>query len=483
MIKEELTFRIERFECSENEKYAFSKEFIRSLGLRVESGVWSTLNLSSPVSNDFITKSEELITNGIAKLIGILKQTIVEDEEDKVEWYKLISKNEFYFESVNEIITCKADRIPQNIHLASGFYYNQFVSEEFIKTVQEYDLKGLEWVWIKDIGRYKSKQWYLPVAMEAIGRGIDHPWWDPINIRGSHMLRPQQYRHGIWEFYKKEMHEFIRFDNSNQKGVLSLFNPKELEIRSYERFLSKFIPDADFAYIWRGKDQGWARWRGLYISKKAKDILLKHKLISQRDIEPIQILTEVPEGCDILDGKEDVPLPFYNLLELQEIKQKLAVEWNEYSLKSKPIKVIQIMDSIKLLRVSKKTRSEDFNKAITKSEIETLNALIPGYWIDVLKVSNGGFLNSECTYVNTRDLVEFNIETQKYLMNVNDDYPLTHLHFAHSPDGDWYSFDIRQTPMQDCIVHRISHETCHPIETWESISAFLNDMLTDYDIE
>src|SRR5690606_17898252 len=61
-------------------------------------------------------------------------------------------------------------------------------------------------------------------------------------------------------------------------------------------FLRQYLPQTDFAFgYFPGRE-------GFYLSAKAKDILLKHRVIQIQEIEPVMILDEAPNGCAQLDG-------------------------------------------------------------------------------------------------------------------------------------------------------------------------------------
>ncbi len=42
-------------------------------------------------------------------------------------------------------------------------------------------LTGLDFLWVRDLGRYQAPQWYAAIAQRPLGHGLDHPWFDRTN--------------------------------------------------------------------------------------------------------------------------------------------------------------------------------------------------------------------------------------------------------------------------------------------------------------
>ena len=56
------------------------------------------------------------------------------------------------------------------------------MSEQVKALVEREGLSGLELLWLPDVGRAEAMQWYLPIPAEPLGRGLDHPWFDPSSL-------------------------------------------------------------------------------------------------------------------------------------------------------------------------------------------------------------------------------------------------------------------------------------------------------------
>ena len=490
MIKEELNFRIELVNpVNEQENDKFARDFVHSFGLKTHSGTWSCIALDSPAIHDFTCKSKELVTQNIAKFNGLcsLCQYIEEDEQTNIEWYELSSSKDMSIVDYGGIITCRADKMSPNVHVAIGWSYNVYVSEKFKEVAENNHLRGLEFIWLKDVGKFQAPQWYLPVILNPLGRGIDHPWFDRNTLRGSGSAQPidPKFFCGTSHFKANQIKKNIVIDKQYRE-IINLFEPEVLTIISFKSFSRNYIPKTDFAYIWHYEDEEREsngllyKQRGLCISKKAKEILVQNKLISESQLSPIQII-EKADDIEILDGCENYPSPFYSYthIGLEELRKKLNNEWNKHIKKIKPIKKINLNQALRLLMDSKKHRPEDFEKRLSENELKGSIFQVPEYWIEILKKSNGGLLNNECTLVPFKEINEFHREKQAYCEDVYEDYPVNLIHVAFSIDGDWYSLINTSNSLQDSKVLRISHETCQPITEWDTIPDFLYEMLLD----
>lgn len=492
MIKEHLSYRIELVKSKDEfESDQFARDFVHSLGFKTNSGTWSGIDLDSEKINDFIGKAKALINNDIARFDGYctLSQQIIDNGKGDIDWYLLSSDKSLSIEDYGEITTCKADKMSPNVHIAHGWFYNIYLSEKFKDIVEKNKLIGIDFLWVKDIGKFQAQQWYIPVVNNALGRGIDHPWFDPSTLKGSGSNQPTNplFRYGTYHFNASQIKKDFMFDKEIYGDIISLFDPEILNIISYRRFLRNFLPNTDFAYIWNFGEHTQSgkailnQW-GLCISKRAKEILINNKVITERHVEPICVYESLPENATILDGNIPYPAPSYSStnIDIDILRNKLNAEWKKFIAKPKAIKKVTFKQALSYLLEAKRNRPEDFCKVLSKNELDKNTFVLPEYWLDILKKSNGGLLNYECELIPLRSIRDFNIDRKSYIQEVDEDYPLNLIHVATCVDGDWYSLLNTDVSSVDSKILRISHETCQPIEQWDSIAMFLFDMLTGF---
>jgi hypothetical protein len=374
-----------------------------------------------------------------------------------------------------------------NIHTATGWSYVPFLSEKFKFVVEKHNLSGLGFLWLIDKGRYQAAQWYAPVAQKPLGRGIDHPWFDPATLKGDGWDQPKHpiFRTGTHRFYLNQIKKNIHFDNEKHSNLLNLFQPFELTIISYRRLLRQYLPDTNFAFVWDDMNHrsngGIFRARYLCMNQKAKEILIRERVINRNEYEPILILDEVPEDSILLDGSTTYPSPAFSEQEMVLLKEYLDEKWQKHIATPKPVRQTTIKEVLSLLRKSKKNQPDDYKKGVSKKKINAVPIELPEYWAGILVISNGAMLNTDCTIIPAEEIKSFQEEKQAYIKTIYDEYPHQFLAIGYGADGDWFVLDSSGDFKVDCKVHRISHEDLSIVESWDSIPIFIYDMLSDYD--
>ncbi|MHB0936750.1 MAG: hypothetical protein ACYC6A_10205 [Armatimonadota bacterium] len=498
---ETLTFHLRPTDMPDDafdESDAYSQAFIHSLGLKVHSGCWCTVRLDSPVIHDFIREARVRITRGEATFYGLcqLKQELVEDEKTPGEWYRLVSSTAIERDRENNgIETCKAYKMPPNAHIASGPGYNQYVSAKSKAVVEEYRLTGIDFVWLKDTGKYRAQQWYIPVPLQPLGRGIDHPWFNAAVLKGSGSFQSQypKWRTGVWTFDINQCKQGLQIDDPMYRELFDLFMlPRAFEqswtlkFTAAPIYLRSFLPTTDFAYTWDDEDATdnsyCPKMRGFCFNRRAKDILLTHRLVNEKDIEMLQIVDVVPEGSTLLDGDTPLPEPYFTSEEVLHLTQILAPDWKRFLVTEKPVRRVTLNEALKYVRTEKAARKGDFQRGASKVALAGSPFPLPGAWSVLLALSNGCLLNNECELLPVGNIPERTNELRASIGGVFDEYPYERplISVGYGPDGDWYALEDQDGPTEDSRVFRISHEDFSIIYCWETIPLFINDMLTGF---
>jgi hypothetical protein len=486
-----LTFHLtqrERDPLSFEENDAFSAQFIRSLGLKVHSGCWSTIDLKSARFDEFIARSSELIREGKAMFYGWNYLSFsAHDRDASAEWYQLIGHTRIDCDySRHHVVTSRVDRMARDTHIAYGMPRNQYVSEHFKAVVETNRLTGIEFVWLQDVGKYQAAQWYIPVATHAIGRGVDHPWFDSRTLKGSGAWQPQatRFRMGVWHFDSDQ----IRKDLNLEFPYPELFelyrsSPEAtLTIHSYRTYMRRHLPTTDFAFLWDEEDEMnegrvWKQ-RGLCANRKAVELLLKSGFVIHSEIKPIRIVDELRQGDEMLDGIDELPEPYYTREELARIRQRLEPAWARHLATSKPKRETTIKKALSRLRRAKKRRPGDFRKSARPGNGPAVS--LPANWLAVLTVTGEAILNHDCHISSTSTLQDMLLELENTLKSLYDDYPFEHRHIpiGYGADGDIFSVEDRGSPQLDSKVFRLSHDGFTIEYVWENIPNFISDMLS-----
>ena len=478
------------------ESDAFSAQFIRSLGLKVHSGCWSTIDLRSPRLEEFVARSSELIHNGKALFYGWNSLNFLPHESDTAaEWYQLIGDTSIDCDySRHDIQTSRVYRMARESHIASGtlgpglMLRNQYVSEHFKAVVESNHLTGIEFVWLQDVGKYQAAQWYIPVATHPMGRGVDHPWFDSRTLGGSAAWQSHapRFRTGVWHFEFNQIRKELglEFPYPTLFELYRASPDATLSVHCYRTYLRRSLPTTDFAFLWDQEDEIrngriWKQ-RGLCANGNTVQLLLKSGLVNQSEIKPIRIIDALRYGDEKLDGTCDLPEAYYAEEELARVRKRLEPAWARHFATAKPKRQTTIKQALAMLRRAKQRRPEDFRNPATRGKGPGVS--LPANWLAVLSVTDEGRLNPDCCIASISALPDILLEFENGLKSLYDDYPFE---FRQTPiasggDGDIFSVEDTGSPQIDSRVFRLSHDGFTIEYTWENIPIFISDMLSGF---
>lgn len=491
MEKAHLSFQlksrhIERYDFDAHNEY--SAAFSHALGLKIDCGSWSGIELDSPVFGEFIQQARTRILNDDAIFYGLNGLGIYLDDTEPAEWYELYARAQSVEtdEDADGIITCKAYQMPPMAHTAQSYY--QFVSEKFVSVIQRYGFTGIDFVWVKDTGKYRSQQWFIPVPLMPLGRGVDHPWYQPPPPQQDIDMNSGQinWRSGVWRFNLHELKRDI-VATPAYHDIFNLYRLSEaksadqdfpLTILAYKVYLRAFLPPVDFAYIW---DNGWNGKRKFCISRRASEILMTEGVVTRHELAPIKIVDELPAGCQQLDGIGLMPPSNYTPNQLAVLKPLLAKEWAKFQATEKPIRSVKLKEVLTLLRQTKRKRPADFHKPAKASIIGSLPITLPANWLAILAITDGGRLDVECLLHDAGSIVKAWQELSVSVSRLFDDPPFEKplIPIADSASGDWYGLE-ETGGGDDTRVLCVSHEDWSVLNIWDNIPQFVFDMLTGF---
>jgi len=411
---------------------------------------------------------------------------IFNDKKASTEWYQLMGNTRIECEySRHGVEPSKVYRMAPGTHIAG--LGNPYVSEHFKSIVENNGLTGIEFVWLQDVGKYQAAQWYIPVATRAMGRGVDHPWFDSSTLKGSGWGQPQtpRFRTGVWHFGSDQVKKSLRLE-SPYPVLLQLYDSSHqatLNIRSYRTYLREHLPPTDFAFLWDHEDEiengRISKQRGLCANRKAVELLLAAGAVVQSEIKPISIVDDLGQGDEMLDGMAELPEPYYTQEELARVRQRLKSAWEAHLVTAKPKRETTIGQALSLLRRARKRRPEDFRKP---APVKDLAVPLPANWLGVLSVMGEARLNHDCQILAAPALPEALSELEDMLKSLYDDYPFEYRHIpiGSGSDGDIFSVEDRGSPKIDSRVFRLSHDGFTIDYVWESIPLFISDMLSGF---
>jgi hypothetical protein len=439
-------------------------------------------------------------------------EEIVDAERTPVEWFTTRNTSTDYeafengwdylerpIQTLDDYLSVRADRLKPNVHVVDSVL-QVYVSERFKAVVEAHRLTGMEFIWIRDIGKYQAAQWYLPVCSQCLGRGLDAPWIDPSKLsgKGDQTLDPRG-RHGVVHADPAQYKRDAGPADAGVQKLLRLLRSMELlkrppEFHAVPRFLRKYLPETDFASMILDMAEHYEnifhRHRGLALSRKAYDLLKTDGLLTDEQCTPVLIVERPPPGVENLDRHYGPPEPAFSPEQMARIRELEAQAWAEHVANPKPPRAPDLSRSLALLRSAKRLAPERFAKPAAQKALDeaaqALGVAIPAAWQKVLRISNGGQLDDcpladgyACRITPTQKPAQENRAELAFYREIGAELPDSRLAVMTTEFGDSIWLDTsRPGGTGDCRVVMMSHETGEEQREWSSVAEFLEEILT-----
>jgi hypothetical protein len=438
-MKEKLSWIIDRDRniWNDEESYKENRDFVHSLGLKSDYVGWSKLDLGSVNADVILDKMEKYKDENRCLLRGYYERRIPLQNSN---WYKLEPRyTQIEFEVNDDEI--KAYMIPKNMHCIDNRNNSSlaFVSEEFRNLCLEKQFSGIDFNWMKDAGKYKSKQYFR------------------IHISNN-----------VPFFYSGNNYSV---SDPNERMKLSQFGGKlprlvnmfyRLNIDIPVCFNELDLPETDLSYF-NYRTNSYVE-TGILISKSVADILLQHRLITSSDLLALKVLKEIPSEYKRFSSQP--------LLEISQSDIEDSFNLYEQFLQTpKQERKITEKMALQLLRKQKKEEIDFFNKGLPKKGCEDLMGTIYEIMVSYYKICDGGVLSDEYTLLSYSESIKGTIELQEMVMYEEWLQPIEGVLIAKGADGDWIVLN------EDKRVTRYSHEDFEVIEMWDNVESFIYDAI------
>lgn len=230
------------------------RRIYHSLGLKLYSNAWTDMTLDEVCATRLFNLMEQLKHDRIGFLgSGLLFETMSSEDEEACEWFEIYGcsvgnvSNDFNIH--DPYPTCRASNYSPLEHFISPHY----VSEKFKAVTEKHALTGLDFLWVKDVGKYKAQQWYSAIALNPMGFGFDHPWYDrdkaTKNLKSKWRTVPELAYGGMTQFDNRYFKENWTTGSEILDKVISLFpntNSLGFKLITSPRYKRKHIPNTDF---------------------------------------------------------------------------------------------------------------------------------------------------------------------------------------------------------------------------------------------
>lgn len=454
---------LERKQRKFYEKIKQNVEFVHSLGFKCDSVGWSSLDLNRHDIDFVLEKINIFAFEEKLYLRGVYSRKFSDFES---EWYLLESK---YLSNDEWSSTYVIDRDGNPLKIDEVYAYKipKFtqvlwdyglpqVYEGFRDCCVNHGFSGVDFYWIRDIGRYNATQFFGLIIENIVPEFACDRY---LSYCDSKVKGYRSFDHAVDSpLYQK----FLALGGKLPKLSQMFY---DLDIRLPIQLPRNKMPKTDFSYVnFRNNDYS-AHYT--LIKRRAADILLTENVIRKEYLTPVILYDIEPEGY-FIQTSESLKFPS------EEAIKKLDLDYDKLKKNPKPVRKVSEKDALKLLKNVKSLRPEDFNKGLSKKKLETLfdspYKLFSLYYL----ISDGGYLSDEYNFLSYSESIK---ETQVYTIEIDKEDLLIDRHIgvvvAKCADGDLV------LTYNDGSVKRISHETMDVCENWETVAQFFFDVLTD----
>ena len=434
---------------ADDEKYRLNIEFVHSLGLKCDCVGWSKLDLQNPRANEILSAIDSFCKKNGWKARGIYTRTYADYTSD---WYEIVPavfKDNTLYDSYEcesergETVEIYNLRAYHELRPSPKWWYESIlVPERFRDACVRHGITDVDFCWARDKGKYQAEQYFhlycnkqIPTIAE--GRNITIEDRDKIDALGGYLPKIADI------FYKLQL------------------------IDLQECYIESNIPNCNIALAYCPKTFTYCGRNKFLIHKDFAQKLLQEKAISQSDLTPAVVVKELPSGYTLSHTvMPDRPIA--------SCMQKSIAEYEKLKSTERPLRLISEKDAVKLLRLAKKERKEDFKKALPKAKFdgiaETSYAPVLPYYM----IANGGYISDEY------ELLSYDIATEENMLFTEE--LLTEELLEIKPDG----IVIAKCPDGDKVllctdgkVIRFSHEEPVATEEWVSLAQFIADAINE----
>lgn len=438
-------------------------EFVHSLGLKCDSVGWCSLDLNRPDIDSLLEKINAFALKEGFYLRGNYSREISDFDS---EWYLLeseyLSNGEWNYVNVTDrngnllkIDEVYAYKVPKYIQALWNTKLPH-VNENIRNCCLNHGFSGVDFYWIRDIGRYNATQFFGLVIENTVSEFACDRY---LSYSDS---KDKEYKNNDHSVGSPLYQKYLALGGTLPKLSQMFY---DLGINLPIQLPRNKMPESDFAYInfYRGD---YSKHYAL-IKKDIADILLSEKVIRKEYLTPVILYDKEPKGYHI-QTSETLQYPS------EEVIKKLEFDYDKLKKNPRPERKASEKDALKLFRKIKRLRPEDFKKRLDKKKLETLVATTYELLSSYYSISDGGYLSDEYCFLSYMESLS---ETQVFTVEIENEELLidsyTGVVIAKCADGDTVIFN------NDNSVKRISHETLDVCESWDTVAQFFFDSLAD----
>ena len=433
----------------DDEKYRLNIEFVHSLGLKCDCVGWSTLDLQNPRADEILSAIDSFCKKNGWRARGVYTRKYADYTSD---WYELVPTtfkdntlcdSDEYESERGETVAIYNLRAYHELRPSPKWWYESIlVPERFREACIRHGIVDVDFCWARDKGKYQAEQYFHLYANEQIptiaeGRNIKIEDREKIDALGGYLPKIADI------FYKLQL------------------------ISLQDCYIEADLPDTPIALAYCPRTFTYCGRNNFLIHKDFVQVLLQEKAISESDLTPAMVVKELPGGYTLTRTvMPDRPLA--------SCLQKSIAEYEKLKNTERPLRMISEKDALKLFRLAKKERKQDFKKALPKAKSDGLAQTRYAPLLPYYLIANGGYLSDEY------ELLPYDIATEENKLFAQEllaeellDAKPDGIVIAKCPNGD------KILLCSDGKVIRFSHEEPVATEEWVSLAQFVADAINE----
>lgn len=434
---------------TQNKTIKICTDFVHSLSLKCDCVGWCKMDLSDPRTPEILNKISEFCKENGWRARGWYTRRYVDVQSD---WYELVPSGFKDNTLCDEIDTISANGKKINTSVIRAFHElsatpkewgeDIYVPERFHKFCLQHNLDEADFCWVKDKGKYEAEQYF--------------------HIYGKQLIPQIAVDYDI----KKTNTRLIEAAGGWLPKIVKVFHEIQ-HIDLQDCYLIDDLPNSVIAYAYIPRTFSTSGRHSILLHKDIVQPLLQQKILSSSSLRPAVIVKSLPGGYS-LKKTQPIDRPTHKFMEM------MLEEYKKLKSTPRPMRAVSEKEALKILRLAKKERKEDFQKALPKSKSQSLlnteyNVLIPYY-----SIANGFYLSDEYELLPLVQAIKENEEIQGHLREeeLMDSMP-TGIVIGRCPDGDVVLL------CNDGKVIRISHEEPVILEQWPTLAQFFADAISE----
>lgn len=353
-------------------------DFVRSLGLESEGIGWCEVDLSTPKCDEMLDQIGRFCKQTGMKAKGHYTRKYCAADS---EWYRL-KFDVFRAHETSDTFETVKDARGKDMQLekvraytlTGGFKESQSqhcVPASFVDACAANGFNDLRFCWLRDVGRYAGTQYFAVLPEERAER-----------VMGSFGYQWKSSSPALMRL--KPMYKTMVKLGGKLPKLAEIFG--ELDICLPNSYQRDDMPYTNFAYAY--VPQSGLPKNDLLIDRQAAEKLIACGALHEDQLEPVCVCDAPISGYTV---KKTAEKPFPTDAVLAERMD----EYKSYISKEHPPRTISEKEAVKLFKITKTERPEDFEKPLPKKRRDELTdtefaPLIPYY-----SVCGSGYLSDE----------------------------------------------------------------------------------------